>query len=357
MNSYTQIPNAVFQGMASGEFSRDEFEVLAACYYWADRKGWIIRSYSAARLCRFLGLDATEGNVRRFERAARNLLDRKIIRRDYHRGKERTYNVWVPVPERFQRVGSPDENQPGLWCADHEVSLYQANVGVRVGDNVGVQRDGTQRETSEYNESEPDSVGVSVGESGSSMSITNQESREIEPLNPLRGLLPPAPQGEHSNAVGLFEPFTMKARALTPEQCGMLAKIAVEFRLTWIQLYQFDPDEKHVSALLRKFSPWEIYVAYGDLGETVGHNLTAVFFRKTAADLIRKRRESNTEFTSICGWVTHFDAVQKSWCALFGKKLQLRFRKDGRGVHFYHPALAKTLAAWHADEQRATEGL
>jgi len=252
MNSYTQIPNAVFQGMACGELSRDEFEVLVAGYFWADRQAWVIRSYSAARLCRFLGLDANEGNVRRFERAARSLLDRKIIQRDYHRGMERTYSLWVPSPKRFQRVGTPEEN---------EVSLWGANVGVHVGDNVGVPDYGTPIATGGYSDSEPDNVVVCVGESGYMMSITNQESQNPEreiPLNPpTGGLLPSAPQGERSGDAGLSK-TVHKGKPLTVEQCRGLRETVILYANFTHDKWGFVPNIAHLESLLRRFTPLEI---------------------------------------------------------------------------------------------------
>jgi hypothetical protein len=292
MNSYTQIPNAVFQGMASGEISRDEFDVLAACYFWADRQGWVIRSYSAARLCRFLGLDASEGNVRRFERAARNLLDRKIIRRDYYRGRERTYSLWVPSPARFRRVGTADEND----------SLWQANVGVLVGHNVGLQTNGTPSETVGYSAMETDNVGVHVGEKAYPLSIKDQGSAKIAPeIDPLPppGIPPlPSPPGMRSNGAGL-EKATAAARrkTLNADQCELLNEAALQYVGFTNWLYDFVPDLKATASLLRDFTPQELWCAQLEKFVPGGKQSTRImahFFAQGARSIIEAARLNGT---------------------------------------------------------------
>src|SRR5271163_1428061 len=186
MNPYTRIPDAVFEGLENCEITEDQYEVLSACYHWANRAaGYRVDSYSAERVCRLFGLDADNKTLLRFQRALRDLVERHIVRYDYHRGKERTYHVWVPDPENFERIGTPSEN---------EVSLSQAvdvvRDVVRDADTTGV----TINNPAIYGEKTNGSDAVRDVETADHLIITNQEgskavSPEREPLNPQRGLL------------------------------------------------------------------------------------------------------------------------------------------------------------------------
>src|SRR5271163_1458014 len=268
MNPYTRIPDAVFEGLENCEITEDQYEVLSACYHWANRAaGYRVDSYSAERVCRLFGLDADNKTLLRFQRALRDLVERHIVRYDYHRGKERTYHVWVPDPENFERIGTPSEN---------EVSLSQA---------VDVGRDAVRDvETADH------------------LIITNQEgskavSPEREPLNPQRGLLPPAPSGGAQTPQGFLEPLTRKP--LNAEQCQRFVGIVRDFDLKWQEHFGFDPDEEcNTSKLLRDFSPWEIEVAYvASLGDRtrMSHTQMKSFFVRTARKWIENYREKQSD--------------------------------------------------------------
>jgi hypothetical protein len=315
MSAHVRIPQAIPDALESGSISAEQFDVFFYCYLKANRSGYRVYSYSAANVCRFRWLDASTANVKKYERAAADLLARHLIRRDYYRidpkrsaKAERTYSVWIPSPERFQRVGTPDENKVFLW---------RANVGLLVGDNVGLQSDGTASETSGYSERQTDTVGLLVGVNADHLSITDQESQKQEretPLNPpTGGLLPPAPQGEHSDAVGLFK-TVHKRKPLTPEQCALLHEAAVQYANFTHALSDSDfiPDVKAIEMLFRNATPNELLSAY--LSKQVASHWDlpkstwAHFFAAGAKTLIESARLNGTfesPMPRLCGIRTH----------------------------------------------------
>ena len=269
--SVTVIPDAVYKALSRGDITAEQFDIYAYSYHEAERPAFMVHSYSAGLVCQFRRIDATEANVKRYERAAADLLYRHLIRRNYYKidtkrfpKRKRTYNLWVPAPSRFQVVGSPEEN---------EVSLWEANVGLLVGDNVGLLIDETPNTTGRYTEEDTDNVGLFVGLNANTMSIKDQENqnREIDsPLPPEGVSTPPAlvPR-ERSDATGLLESTPTPApkaadsrKPLSPEQCADLSAAALRYADFIHDVYSFLPEKKSTTALLRIFSPDELLYAH-----------------------------------------------------------------------------------------------
>lgn len=250
--AYVKLPAAIIEALETGAIDRLQFEILTLCYKWARRDAYKVYSYSAERVCRALGLDANTANLKQFQRAMRNLVERNIVQYDYEHGRERTYCVWVPRPERFERIGEAEENKLSLW---------NANVAVPVA-----VRDAT---TTSIPMGYGKVAAALVAENVEVMSITNQEacgSKLISPERtptPERGIAPSAPVGERSNGAGLLKAATVitKTRALTPEQCKLLKEAALHFCSFFDSFYNFTPDRKAAERLLRHYAPQEILFA------------------------------------------------------------------------------------------------
>jgi hypothetical protein len=351
---FTVIPDAVYKALDNGDITAEQFDIFTYCYHRAERPANVVRSYSAAQVCRFRWLDATKANVKKYERAAADLLARRLIRRDYYRidpkrssKKGRTYSVWVPSPNRFQLVATPQENEASLWGA---------NVGLLVGDIVGLQADETPSEPKEYKADETDNVGLLVGMKADHLSTTNQENQNPEKESPLppEGVSPPpalVPR-EHLDATGLSESTPTpkpagKKNALSPDQCKHLSDAAHLFSAFTNLLYDFVTDPKAAAALLREFPPNEILCAmlskFSPDDKVVKTTMQYFFFRG-AATLIRSARLNETCFprrfsvNQICyrcdrseakdKWQRVLDAYEK----VFGIKIENAFEQRAPAV-------------------------
>jgi hypothetical protein len=263
MNSL--LHTTLSKALEDGVISTEQYDIFCYCYYKASRPEFCVHSYSAANVCRFRWLDATTANVKRYERAAADLLARNLIRRDYYKidptrsaKNGRTYCAWVPFPARFLRIGTPEEN---------DLSLWKAHVGLVVGDNVDLPCSANAEEHETSQQQQTDNVGLFVGLEGHQLSIKDQENTktgEIEPSKPPSGrLLPlPSPSGRDAQTPPGSESQNLRARkSLTPDQCAKLddsARLFAEF-CNW--LYSFVPDIDAVTKLLRNFTAKEVLFA------------------------------------------------------------------------------------------------
>ena len=296
MTACFKTPRAVVHARDNGSITPEQLDIFTYCYAKATLPEYRVYSYSAANVCQFRGLDATTANIKRYERAAADLLDRHTIRRDYYhinptRSQKagRTYSVWVPAPERFQHVGTPQEN---------EVSLWRPNVGLLDTDNVGLPTDGTQRETGSCSKTQSDNVGLLGGSIRDNLSITHYVDQNPEKESPLppAGVLPPAPQGEHSDAVGLEnrKPKRGQRKPLNPKQCELLHEAATQYAALASLIYRpFMPDVDDTANLLRDFEPAELLCAQVKqfpLGSRVSNSAMANFFGGGAKTLIEAAR-------------------------------------------------------------------
>jgi hypothetical protein len=256
------IPRAILDALDDGGISPEQFDIFCYGYLKAERPEYRVRSYSAACVCRFRWLDATPANIKRYERAALDLWKRHLVHRDYYQidptrsdKKGRTYSIWLPAPERFQVVGTPEENQCSLW---------RARVGLLVHDNVCVQTDGTPRDSSVSNEYEPDNVGLDVGADAHQLSITYQEAQNPEkksPLNPPRDFAPSAPAGGTAQTPPGLGTTSGIRKSLDAHQCVLLNEAALQYASLTDWIYNFVPDVKAVAQLLKDFTPKEIWYA------------------------------------------------------------------------------------------------
>jgi hypothetical protein len=160
-------------------------------------------------VCLFRGLDATKANLRRYQRAASDLLVRHLMRSDYRRldpnrdGQAmRTYSIWIPRPERFEFVGSAEENAVNLWPprrADDGCLSVSGFVALLEGDNVALQSNVSNGDTITSDEEQSDNVALVVEQNVRGMSSPHQRSekpssREKDTPIPQRGhLSSPAP--------------------------------------------------------------------------------------------------------------------------------------------------------------------
>ena len=290
---YIKIPQVVCRARETGVFSPEQFNILVYCYFKVNRTQYEVCGYSAERVCEFLGLDTTDKSlIRRYERAAAKLWKQDVIRRDYRRLPAdpsspdkggRPYSVWVPRPERFQEIGTRDENTFSLWY---------------VGDIVGNLPVASHYTSIISNEEVIDIVGM-IDDS----SHESPKTREKDPPSPPKGGVlppPPPPAGERSGAAGL-ENIHRKSNAagrtdLSPEQSVELNTAALAYIQLIVQLYKFSPNKDHVQSLLRIFKPTELLFAQLSRFETYGYRKAdlAHFFRKAARDSIEAARLQGT---------------------------------------------------------------
>jgi len=81
---YVTIPLVIFESRDNGVLTPEQFDVFAYCYWRAERPEYIVRGYSAENVCRFRGIDATRANLKRYQRAAAELLKLNLLSRDYY---------------------------------------------------------------------------------------------------------------------------------------------------------------------------------------------------------------------------------------------------------------------------------
>jgi hypothetical protein len=372
MTPYVKIPRWVYSKLAEGWITKDQFDVLCFAYGKADWTTWVVSSYSAESVCRFFGLDANFANLQRYRRAEADLRHRGIVRDDYRRGDKRPFHLWLPL------IGAEPSDS---LCTP----LVSDSVSDSVSDFVDDENDGNQANATNYKEPSAVNVGEfvpdGVSENGYVMSAkyqsgyANVASPEKNPPTPSGGLDLPRPLPGGALAVGLrVNGSTIKAKALTPDQCDALNKIVRDFTVAWAQEYQFDPNSKHVFKLMRYFSPWEVLCAYLTLdnGNKTRNNITAVFFSETAAKIICQRRERCESCVRPWSLSTSYprlgevheqwlDEVHERWCALaqrelpllVGQEMPLRFWRDHNDCdHFYHPKLRGLLGPWKAEVAR-----
>jgi hypothetical protein len=318
------IPRAILDALDDGRISPEQFDIFCYGYLKAERPEYRVRSYSAACVCRFRWLDATPANIKRYERAALDLWKRHLVHRDYYQidptrsdKKGRTYSIWLPAPPRFQVVATPEENQCSLWRAD---------VGLLVHDNVGVQTDGTPRDSRVSNEEEPDNVGVDVGLDAHQLSITYQEAqnpKKKSPLNPPRDFSPSAPAGGAAQTPPGLGKTTGIRKSLDANQCALLNEAALRYASLTDWIYNFVPDPKTITNLLRVFSPAELWCAqitkFPPLSK-FGKNNMAHFFATGAKTLITAARLNGTSYVRRGETMQELTKVRpdfsRRWCVV-----------------------------------------
>jgi len=293
--AYVQIPVATYDALDTGSLSPEQFDIFSYAYWRASRPEYRVRSYSAANVCRFRGLDATDANVKRYERAAADLLNRNLICRDYYRidpsrsnKGTRTYSIWVPNPKSFDKIGTPEEN----------LSIWPAVVGLLDPDIVGLPAGAMDSKQNTSEGTETDNVGLGIGQKWHQLSITNQENLKTEreiPLNPPRGTSSPLPlPGEYSDAVGL-EKQGITRKILSASDCARLQESVLFFCEAVRTVYGLSPDAERARTLLRKYGPIEIFFALMATHEPWSYKNVkktdfAYFFRKSAPQIIDVRR-------------------------------------------------------------------
>jgi hypothetical protein len=293
---YVKVPLWVYRALEDGRITRDQFDLLTFAYYKADWMTRVVSSYSAENLCRFLRLDATDANLKRFQRAERDLEEQGVIWDDYRRMKA---NSGRPFSLRLPPVDT--ENIESLF--------KKALVAGSVAGSVAPTTDTTHTESKSYCEDNPMDAAVGVAGNGNMMSSNDQggsshtEEPEKNPLNPLRGLLPRSapPQGGDAQAAGL-KTFTGRAtsKSLSAEQCEMLNRAVLHFGGAVFSLYHFTPDVKHSWSILRKYSPDELLYALIDsfpVESSFQKTSLAYFFRTSAVTHIELRRSQGISLT------------------------------------------------------------
>ena len=295
---YVAVPIAVFEALSTREINEAQFLVLCACYFWANRgQGYRVDSYSAERVCLWLGRDADEKTKKIFQRALHALVDCHIVRSDYKRGIERPYHVWVVPPEQFSRIGTAEENRLSLW---------QGVVLASVAASVAASADATLLDANIYEESDPSSVGASVAANGMSSSSKDQETnaeKEIPLNSPLGELLPSlrSPLKGEDAAAGLKPTQENQnigqRKPLNTIQCDALDKLTLRYVAFVNWVWNFVPDEKFTRNLLHDFRPEELlYIQLEKFppGNKFQKTTMAQFFMKGARSLIEAARLRQT---------------------------------------------------------------
>lgn len=307
---YVKLPLAVLVGLSDRSLTAEQLDIYLYCYFKAERPDYRVRSYSAENVCLFRGLDANQGHLKKYKRAAAGLYERCLLSRDYRRIDTtdsklgRTYSVWVPVPERFQAIGTPDENRIALWGPPNEMATGFLSVlpvvPLVVPDNVRVPSDATALSAHASGDEQQDNVPVSVPLNGHMLSIPNHSeptATEKEPLNPPIGGLdhPPVPPvGGKRLPLGLKpsqEKQTGREKPLNSKQYEQLLNAARFYADFCGKLYKgFTPNDINaVCALLREFEPIELLFAQTDmfpLGKKANHKTMANFFANAARNKI-----------------------------------------------------------------------
>jgi hypothetical protein len=305
---YVLIPLTIFDARKSRSISAQQMNILICAYLWASRPGFRVAAYSAQRVCEFQGLEINRANLERYRRAAVDLLARNLIRRDYRkidprRGdqKERTYSIWIPAPDRFVAVGSPEENQTRLWSGSVFINTHCESGPTR---NATPITDASGSQSAVYSSEE--ARNASLGRD--TLRIPNQQIQEKETLPSSQGEASPlpSPPGMRSNGAGLLEnrkPLPSVAASkknqgpLNPAQGESLENAAILYADFSVWLYDFSPDTEHIEKLLRYFDPLELLYAQINRfppGEKFNYSTMAHFFRKAAQDSIRAARIKGT---------------------------------------------------------------
>lgn len=335
MNVHYKTLDWALQGLDEGNLNKAEFDICLYCARKVDFETMVVKSYSAAQVCRFYGLDATEANRKVYTRALKSLesATSNAVSDDYYHcqpGMERTFNVTLPRQNPWEAAESRVSLCRGMSqreCPNGNVPTDEPVIVTKAESYDGNASSGSQRECPNGNDV--------------CMSITNQcgstepVSPEREPLNPQGGLLPlPSPQGDRSNAAGLSKskPFTegndkTKSNPLSPQQCDDLNLIVSRFRVIWNRYHNgFDPDESDTHKLLRWYSPLEVLCAFRHMlvkATRTTNTMCARFFASAAANNAEENRRSDTPLLFESYTETENAELQeilmldKSWRKLF----------------------------------------
>jgi hypothetical protein len=375
--AYVQIPVWVYEGLEQGEIDIDEYLVLTALYRWANRSAdnnhlpknfprfsgfWRIDSYSAERLCKFLGLDASDAHLKQFRRAERSLEKRKIIKDDYRLGDHRPYHVWVPSLEVT-------------------VSLCPARVPEAVPEFVPDEGESNRCVGESCEDSASNDVRESVPEFGRSVSPKDQyaakaaQPEEREPSQPplQGGFSPSAPSRGNAQPAGAaqtplgFDDKPPQRKTLNSRQCDDLNILANAFTTLWARYHRgFSGKLSDVKKLLRECSPLEVLIAYRAMAvdpstaefefKDLPTSRQAVFFDRGAEIAVRTNRDNHVQFClAYCphpDWdfeVPKFYGLEEKWCAIFERPLPFVYWLTHNDIpHFYHPHLHDVLDPWKA---------
>jgi hypothetical protein len=82
---FTRLPQAVFDTLERGDINKTQFIILSLLHQWADYATGRIDSFSAERVCRFLGLDRTSANIKAMNRQVAPLRVMGWFHDDYRR--------------------------------------------------------------------------------------------------------------------------------------------------------------------------------------------------------------------------------------------------------------------------------
>ena len=264
----------------------------------------------------FKAWPSAAANLERYRRAAVDLLDRNLIKRDYRKIdprrndlKERTYSIWVPAPARFVAVGTPEENQTRLWSGSVFINTHCESGPTR---NATPITDASGSQSKVYTGDETRNASLSRH----TMRIPNQENQEIETLPSSQGEASPlpSPPGMRSSGAGLLEnrkPLPSVA-AGRENRIETVALMYVEF-CDWF--YGFTPNVDHVAAILFEFSPSTLAIVQllKFPGSEYRKTDMAYFFRHGAITLLRARRQ-NQSAPGLKMPQSHFRAIyDREW--------------------------------------------
>jgi len=287
---YVAIPLAIFEARKTGSINAQQMNILVCAYLWASRPEFRVAAYSAQRVCAFQGLEINRANLERYRRAAADLHDRYLIKRDYRKidprrndQRERTYSIWVPAPGRFVAVGTREENQTRLWGAALSINTHCESG--QTGSATPI-TDTSCSQSEVYTSDETRNASLSRN----AMRIPNQENQKIETLPSSQGEASPlpSPPGMRSDGAGLLEnPKPLPSVAADKEK--RLHDAALQFIVLSEWLWGFIPARQDVMKLLRDFSPLELLYAIVEKfppGDRFSTKVMAHFFARGARELI-----------------------------------------------------------------------
>jgi hypothetical protein len=303
-----RVPTALFKAARAKLITNLQLQILTHMYAHAEPSDWRVRSYSVNVFCHAAGLVESDGSVgaalrKRAERAAGDLLHRKVITRNYFRGSKQCYDVWLPAPER-------------LWDA---LSLNRQTGGY-VADKISVNVDDANAVSDVKTATCSNGITDNVYDKPSSTSLlvidTAIPNREKESPLPPEGVGSPAtvlPFGSEQNALLAFravsrvEPVESTAAGkgnplADPKSpavirlCAFLNKMSDPAVLGCKKSFQ--PIVEHVAARMDAgYSPVEIVCAYAkQFPDMVGTNASKThFFARGVESVIDNIRLNQTE--------------------------------------------------------------
>jgi hypothetical protein len=310
-------------GLAEGQLMKHEFEVGYFLARHVECDTMSVPSYSATRVCRFYGEDATDANRKIYGRALKGLekATRGAVRDDYRhcqKGNERTFRVFLPwkSPWEVESLSRDPMSQP------------TRPTDVPTNPSLTTEKQEAYEQTAKQ---------VSQGMSQPNrdmMSIPNQETQnpEIEspPNLPQGRLLPlPSPAGGNaqtppgSNGNTNTQIVGQGKRALDRRQVDALNELALRYVDFTNWLWNFIPNTQNVTRLLRDFSPKELlYVQVKKFtpGDKFSTTTMAHFFAKGARPLIENARLNKTSCIKPeperwfgAGLGRQYADIQKKW--------------------------------------------